>query len=776
MGIKLKINEMNEVIKGTELFQEGDQVEYICVVLKGRVEIYNKGSRIIFGNGCFLGVQDFYLGHYLGSCVAVDDMVLYVFPAESSSAIERILSINKDYRGLLMYSIVKHINSLYRAREEFKDVAEKTYQWIMECYQEYLKIARDDGMLSAKQTDLEALAPLDTSSPIDIKRLNFYVESAQVPLDVIKSFYGCGIGLTLHPLEQGGNVCTELVVECTKLTDYITALLQCLSGGQGGLLAAVIQLAMRVKGRKGMEEIFKTLNKRADECMDHINEMDGLLVKKTGRKSPVDREKIEKLYVALLTGELPQDGAGNQAKDNPFAALEDSLGQIMKFGGFDSEKSEQFRVLLETFENMEDKSSTEDKIRQLRRGISTLFYELYEAVFLRAVGRKELPKPVELFLNFGYVSEKLLEEDEKRFLLTRLDGKFTGAYGHGRVYTIFEWLTVVYEGKREPSKNEMDMDYTEYLREQRKTNQITDAQLAQLSLNQREKLNYEIKNMFQSNNRLVNGQLSIFVPILHHDMFQQAPGSNMLDCAKIERSVEKFKQVDYSVFYRDVMYSRPDKGIDKIYVMKEYYPDIILMPTVGARTSMWQESSGKRRESAGRFILPLFFEDDLDSAMIKLLGRFRWELCRFLQGGSWNNIKYRSLTSEYCDYIQFYRKNHDLSEEKKEKIKQQIQKAKNNTREVFVIDYELWVRNESAGAVRLNKSARDILAQYCPFAKDVRAKLASQPMFEESMAKAERERAKNLHEIDMRIRQLSKEVKGEIPKEILDTYTYFQNG
>ena len=58
MGIKLKINEMNEVIKGTELFQEGDQVEYICVVLKGRVEIYNKGSRIIFGNGCFLGVQD----------------------------------------------------------------------------------------------------------------------------------------------------------------------------------------------------------------------------------------------------------------------------------------------------------------------------------------------------------------------------------------------------------------------------------------------------------------------------------------------------------------------------------------------------------------------------------------------------------------------------------------------------------------------------------------------------------------------------------------------
>ena len=35
----------------------------------------------------------------------------------------------------------------------------------------------------------------------------------------------------------------------------------------------------------------------------------------------------------------------------------------------------------------------------------------------------------------------------------------------------------------------------------------------------------------------------------------------------------------------------------------------------------------------------------------------------------WNDITEPSLTSEYCDYIQFYRKNHDLSAEAKEKIK-----------------------------------------------------------------------------------------------------------
>ncbi len=31
------------------------------------------------------------------------------------------------------------------------------------------------------------------------------------------------------------------------------------------------------------------------------------------------------------------------------------------------------------------------------------------------------------------------------------------------VFTIFRWLRAVYEGEKEPSKNEFDMDYTAYL-------------------------------------------------------------------------------------------------------------------------------------------------------------------------------------------------------------------------------------------------------------------------------------------------------------------------
>lgn len=774
MDIGLKMNQMNEVQKGTVIYAEGEPIRYVCVVLKGYVELYNEGSRIILGNGCFLGVQDLYMGKALSSCAAVEDTVIYAFPADGVSTVDRLLGMKKDYRGLLMYSAVRIINSLYRTRLEFKKQAEISFAWITNTYRDYISFTTQGNLGTLHQPEIEKLAPIDIASLVDPKKLGFYLESALVPVDVMKSFYGYGAGIALFPLEQASGVLAELVLECNDAAEYLESLLEHIVGedGASGFFQSLVGLALKTSGG-GTE---KTAGKWVDECMEQINALENLIEKKTGRTPCVNREKIEKLYVALLNGDHPEEISQEEtASAERLSELADSLDQIIKYSGFDEEKAEKFKALIAEFEASKNRMGGEDNVRALRRGISSLFYELYEVTFVRAYKKFDLPMAVELFLNYGYVSEKLLDKSTLNFLISRIETKFTGTYGNGgRVYTIREWLETVYIGDREPSKSEMDEDFTEYVRNMRKSSQITEAQEKQLLLNQKEKLHYEIRNMFQSNNRIVNGQISSFVPVLHQEMIMQDLEKTALTLEKIDSMIMRIRHIDYSVFYRDVLYSRPDKGIDKIYIMKEYYPDIILMPTVGSRGSMWQECSGKRRESHGRFIFPAFLEEDLESVMVRILGRYRWELCRFLQGGSWNNIKYRSLTSEYCDYLQFYRKNHDLSEEKKEKLKLQIQKGKNNSREIFAMDYELWVRNESSGAIRLNKTARDILAMYCPFSKPVRQKLAGQPIFEEALAKPERERAKNAHELDMRIRQINKDGKTEVPPEILETLRYYQ--
>ena len=58
-----------------------------------------------------------------------------------------------------------------------------------------------------------------------------------------------------------------------------------------------------------------------------------------------------------------------------------------------------------------------------------MFYELYEETFIRAYNKFDLPIAVELFLNFGYVSEKLLNKDTLNYLVSRAGVKFTGTYG-----------------------------------------------------------------------------------------------------------------------------------------------------------------------------------------------------------------------------------------------------------------------------------------------------------------------------------------------------------
>lgn len=286
------------------------------------------------------------------------------------------------------------------------------------------------------------------------------------------------------------------------------------------------------------------------------------------------------------------------------------------------------------------------------------------------------------------------------------------------------------------------------------------------------KFDYEVQNMFRTNHRIVFGQVTAFVPFLFTEGCTSSINRGYLSKDKVNAAVKRLQQIDYSVFYREGLYAKEGSEFAKEYIQQEVFPDIILMPIYGNKSVMWQELSGRRRNSKGRFLLPIFMEGDLNSEMIKLFGRFRWELCRTIQGASWNNIQSKSLTSEYFDFVQFYRKNRELSEDKKEKLKMQIQKSRNNTREVFVIDYENWVKHEAQGGLCLTKPVREIMATYCPFPRELREKVSEQPMFRDAMARFQRERAKKTKEYDLKFKVWEKE-QAEVPPEVIETKRFY---
>ena len=151
--------------------------------------------------------------------------------------------------------------------------------------------------------------------------------------------------------------------------------------------------------------------------------------------------------------------------------------------------------------------------------------------------------------------------------------------------------------------------------------------------------------------------------------------------------------------------------------------------------------------------------------MIRLTGEYRWEMCKRIQGIRWNDITDRSLTSEYFDYVQFYKKNNELTAEGKERIKLSLQRAKNSFKEMFIRDYTLWILFEGIGSPRLNKVARKIIFTYCPLPENLCEKYKQNPIYSEIIHQHEIRKKQRLHHLKG-VRQKLLSSNAQIPEEL----------
>ncbi|QHQ60366.1 hypothetical protein Ana3638_05925 [Anaerocolumna sedimenticola] len=779
MAMKINNYAVNQAEKGSVIYELDEQINSVCIILKGRVQAVNHGSKIILGSGNFLGVSDLlYKGRYLNTYIAYDDLTFYCFPIQQKDELGEIFASNKDYKGLMVASLTRQINELDKVYGSLQLMAEQLYNFINRNYEVYLETGKRYGYPTTAIDSIVEMERYNSESIIDERKLAYYKECAKISLDVWKSFCTSGDGVTLYLVEETAGLIDQLTTECMELSTYIYDIFSLLMNNTDiCLFKGFAALAISIEESGGYNNDILHI---VDEIIDQINKIEKLYEEKVGRSIQVDRARMEEIYYLLLS----KNSSRKEQVENNFQytqselqqmseGFNDSLKQIQLYGERDDEKTEELNQLILDFINLKDKFSTDDRIRVLRRKIMQHYYELYERVFFKALNDKEVPRIIDLFLKYGFLDERLLSKEQLKELYY-LEEEPSKDEGPCKVYNIKEWLINIYKGAKEPSKNEFDLDYADMLRDRRKKAEITEAQEKELLTNQKEKVTYEINNMFRYNHRVVSGQISTFVPFLWGENMFKGMKQLLVSAETVNRTINELLEIDYSVFHREVMYVNAEKGISKEYILKQVFPDIILMPTLGYNGVMWQEITGKRKSNEGRFVLPKFSDVGIKDILIKLLGRFRWELCRSIQGSAWNNIKYKSLTSEYADYIQFYKKNRDLSEEVKEKVKLQIQKGKGNYREIFVIDYEAWIKGEATGALRLNRVAREILATYCPFGKPIRDRIKGQPLFADAMERFTRNTLKKKKELELRFRALEKEG-GEITEELMETFIFYRD-
>lgn len=436
-----------------------------------------------------------------------------------------------------------------------------------------------------------------------------------------------------------------------------------------------------------------------------------------------------------------QRSAAGKVQTN--VATEDCVAHIMSFAGYDKEEIRNFKLVLQSYKKLPDRLASDKDTRTLRKTIGKEFYKIYKKAFFNSMQPDCKLSPImQMFFNFGFMDAELLGEEQTQKLVRIAES--LGLFQDSNIFTMYEWLKRIYTGEKDPSRNEFDLDYSAYLREQLKQGNLTERDLSVRLNDQVAKVEYEIDNLFQSTHKSVSGRPSTFCPLLCADDMLSAFEKMASTATRINQSINSIRSIDYSVLYREVFFSDPEHGINQEGLMKEVMPDVILLPCIGSRSAMWQETSGPRTSTPARFIFPIFMSTDLDEQMLLTMGRYRWEICRRVQGGYWNDFRVKSLTSEYYDYLQFYRKNKELSADTKEKLKTALLRARNNFREVFVMDYTNWIRYESQGSFRLNKMARDIFVRYCPFSRELRDSLANNPLYQNAFGKLELENQKHI--------------------------------
>ena len=756
--LKLKANQL--------IAKKKDKVREWYLVQDGTVIQKFDFAEVELGKNAIIGIlaSDSFPCDY----IAQTDVTLAVFKCENYEELKRILANQEKLRSVFLKTALEQRHQMFCLYAELQVKTRQFHAFVESIYQEYQNFCNQFKLEEVPFNRMEQFDPLDMKHRVD----NWEINSS---ISLVKTYMAEYIRL----MEKDDSLCVGAIMEASaqmrRVTQGISEMVAYLLYNKDILISAsendIFQLYFDLTARAGVAKCdLESIKKHTNLIVEFVKKLkiyDAKLV--TYRINQYEEYDFEN----NTTGPDGLDVISVMSYDviKPAENI-DHLEHVLAFAGKDAEEIKRVRATIEEFRELPDIFSTEKEAYQIRKKIISEFYEIYYNVFLQAIKDEKAVSPsVKMFLNFGFLDAKLAGEENVNALYDLTEHLDMCNSEH--VYTIYNWLKAVYEGKKEPSKNEFDLDWPAYVADLRKTGAVKADAVSELLKNREAKLKFEIQNMFTAGNRITYGKLTTFCPILGgHDLINSID-KMLVTVEKLEDTLNAIRKVDYSVFYREGIFSDPERDINREIIKKEVLPDIILMPNAGTKGMMWQETAGAKRDTKGRFLFPIFTAVDLEEMMLETVGRFRWEICRKEQGIHWNDIREKSLTSEYCDLIQFYRKNSELSPEAKEKIKNTLIRARNNYREVFVKDYVNWMKYESKGSYRLNKVAREILIKYCPFVKEIRTELKPNPMYTNGISRYEIENTKKVQRI-MGVYEKYQKAGGEITTELRDNLLFYQ--
>lgn len=740
-----------QVKRGQVIARKKDKVKQWYLIQEGAVVQKYQFQKIVLQKNAIVGLLEtewFMFDYY-----AAVDTTLIEIPCKNSESLMEILSDHPNYRLLFLKTAIEQRHQALQVYQQLEEKVGLFRAFSDSMYAEYQTYTQQYVMPSHTFERLENLEPLTLKN----QAYNWEVNNSTILLRYyFKDYLALMVkndAMCVAAILEVANQMRRIMRGIMEMIDYLYYNRDVLvADSENDLFHLYFDMAVLL-ARQGQD--ISPIMQQMTRITDVLEQLNIL-----------EKDQLQQLKESAVNYDF-----SNLSQERVDITKVDCMSEILTYAHFEKEEIANAKEALKQYRALGANVDYNESFR-VRKQMSLLFYKAYHNAFFRSITEKEKLSPMILmFLNFGFMDVDFLGS-ENAIALSNLTDHLS-MFHSDHVFTIYEWLKQIYAGRQEPSRNELDMDYNAHLVDLKKRGEVTDEQIRKLKVDTVKKVEFEITNLFQTGHKITSGKVTTFCPILNGEDFINTAEKLMITAERLEQAMNQVREVDFSVLYREISFSDPAHGINQERIMKEVLPNFILMPTVGNRAIMWQETAGVKSDTPARILFPIFGVMDVDDQMIENLGRFRWEMCKHVQGVHWNDIRDRSLTSEYYDYIQFYKKNHDLSPEAKEKIKIALSKARNNFRDVFAMDYVNWIKYESKGGSRLNKVARNVMSSFCPFNRDIRMSLRSNPMYQAAFNKLDNEMNKKytrLQALYDKYEQAGGVITAEL-KENMDYYT-----
>ena len=733
---------------GREIISLGSTNNIFYIIADGSVTAKVRGHEITIKKGDIVGIFDITMPVHTCKYTAAENCSLIPYSFENTDALLALLDRNSDLRKLFVLSFCRNIVYLIRDCQSSYKECVSLYQYVEQTITQYHDICHSIGLSGRNLPFMDNIQQLDSDDVPD-----FYVEEYYATMRKIIAEAATAIpaGFVYGFLAKSREDINHMLALSDKYAE-------CLRTYSEHLLN---------EDQLDIYDIYCDIFLRAQNNGATVGSIDSAItaiVDKMRTIPQINQQLMAKRVFEFRskTAQARQKGPISKEDAAIREELTNSLGIILTYADTVDTTASEFTTLLEQFKKAPDRNSTDKQTDAIRRQITKMFYILYSEVIQVSLKQDKVPTIIKMFLNFGYMDPALCGFDNA-VELYKITENYHGLKEEG-IYTFYEWIREIYEGRKQPSRNEFEQDYVAYIRNlkrERKIDKDTETRMLDDNMG---KVMYELQNVFPQVNKVTFGRIFSYCPILMEENILKSFDDSLMTPRKILDTFRKILAIDYSAFYHEILFEDTKAGL-KESVQIDIRPDVILMPNAGTKGILWQEIEGMYRTTPGRMMISTIHTENIDKTFVRMTGEFRWEMCKRTMGARWNDFASHSLTSDYCSYAQFFNKNRDLSFDAKEKIKELLKRCKNNYKEMFVRDYIVFVQNESTGSSRLNKVVRGILFQYCPFTKEICQNLQGNGAFIDYLDKYRIRKSQYLHHLNqvlLKYQNLGKPVPEEI--------------